>query len=58
MPKTRNPMVKSRNVRLSISTYDCLNKFLIELSSERGIRLSLNDAVEALMNEHYRSRKK
>ncbi len=54
LTKSRNPKAKSRNVRLKIETYERLDQYLIELMAEKGERLTLNDAVVSLLDEHYK----
>jgi hypothetical protein len=57
MARDRKETVDFRNVRLSIETYDKLDKYLLELMQKRGNRrLSLDDAVKSLM-EYYYSKK-
>ena len=57
MARDRKESVDFRNVRLSIGTYDKLDKYLLDLMQKRGNRrLSLDDAVKSLM-EYYYSKK-
>lgn len=59
MSKPRNDDVKNRNVRLDIGTYDRLDKYALELATERGSRkVTLNDAVSALLDSHDKAHKK
>ena len=52
--KERNPNASSRNVKLRIQTYDELDKYLTALVVQKGDRkLTLNDAVTFLLDEHY-----
>ena len=54
MARDRKVSVDFRNVRLSIETYDKLDKYLLELMQKRGDRrLSLDDAVKSLMENYY-----
>jgi hypothetical protein len=54
MGRDRKQSVDFRNVRLSIETYDKLDKYLLELMQERSNRrLSLDDAVMSLMDYYY-----
>jgi hypothetical protein len=54
MSKQRKQTVKYRNIRLSLDTYEELDKYLFELMQKRGERrLSLDDAVKALLDEHH-----
>jgi hypothetical protein len=60
MVKQRKEGIGHRNVRLSISTYDKLEKYLIELIQKRGNRfISFDKAIVSLIEDHYseRSRK-
>ena len=52
MPKPRSSHVRRRNIALKIETYERLERFLLELSKERGKRLTFDDAVSALLDEH------
>jgi len=52
MPKPRSSHVRRRNIALKIETYEHLEKFLLELSRERGKRLTFDDAVSALLDEY------
>jgi len=52
LSRKRNPEANSRNVRLNIKTYEQLERMLIELIAKKGVRLTLNDAVKVLLDEH------
>ncbi|CAN5115734.1 hypothetical protein BH18THE2_BH18THE2_13820 [soil metagenome] len=57
MAKQRKQTVEYRNVRLSIETYNKLEKYLLELIEEREDRhISLDEAVYSLI-EAYSSTK-
>ncbi len=57
MARDRKQSVNFRNVRLSIETYEKLDKYLLELMQKRSnSRLSLDDAVMSLV-EYYYSKK-
>jgi hypothetical protein len=57
MAKQRKQTVEYRNVRLSIETYNKLDKYLLELIEERKDRhISLDEAVYSLI-EAYSSTK-
>ncbi len=57
MAKQRKQTVEYRNVRLSIETYNKLEKYLLELIEERKDRhISLDEAVHSLI-EAYSSTK-
>jgi hypothetical protein len=50
MAKQRKQTVEYRNVRLSIGTYNKLDRYLLELIEKRGNRhISLNEAVDSLI---------
>lgn len=54
MAQKRKPDVSRRNITLQIATYTKLDKYLLELMQKRNAtKLSLNDAIEALLEEHY-----
>jgi hypothetical protein len=54
MAQKRKKGVDRRNVTLHIETYDRLDKFLLGLMQERNkTKVSMNDAIEALLDEHY-----
>ena len=57
MPKPRSSHVRRRNIALKIETYERLEKFLLELSRERGKRLTFDDAVKALLDIYEKTRK-
>jgi hypothetical protein len=50
MAKERKQTVEYRNVRLSIGTYNKLDRYLLELIEKRGNRhISLDEAVDSLI---------
>jgi hypothetical protein len=52
--KQRKDSVKFRNVRLSIETYNKLDRYLLELMQKRGDRrISLDDAIKSLIDESH-----
>jgi hypothetical protein len=52
--KQRKEDVDYRNVRLSIDTYNKLDKYLLELMQKRGDRrISLDEAINSLIEYHY-----
>jgi hypothetical protein len=52
--KQRKDSVKFRNVRLSIETYNKLDRYLLELMQKRGDRrISLDDAIKSLIEESH-----
>ena len=54
MPKPRSGHVRRRNIALKIKTYERLEQFLLELMKEQGTtKLTFDDAVSALLDEHY-----
>jgi hypothetical protein len=54
MIKQRKDSVKYRNVRLSIETYNKLDRYLLELMQKRGDRrVSLDDAIKSLIEEYH-----
>jgi hypothetical protein len=54
MVKQREDSVKYRNVRLSIETYNKLDRYLLDLMQKRGdSRISLDDAIKSLIEEYY-----
>ena len=54
--RSRSSKVESRNVKLTIETYNRLDKYLLELMTQKGIRkLTLNDAVAALLDEQHKT---
>jgi hypothetical protein len=54
MIKQRKDSVKYRNVRLSIETYNKLDRYLLELMQKRGdTRVSLDDAIKSLIEEYH-----
>lgn len=57
MAKQRKQSVEYRNIRLSIETYNKLDKYLLELIEKREDRhISLDEAVDSLI-EVYSSTK-
>jgi hypothetical protein len=57
--KQRKETVEYRNVRLSIDTYDKLDKYVLELMQKRADRrISLDEAIESLIDEYYSKRTK
>ena len=53
MVKQRKQSVEYRNVRLSIDTYQKLDKYLIELIQNKGDRhISLDEAIKSLIDSH------
>jgi hypothetical protein len=57
--KQRKETVEYRNVRLSIDTYDKLDRYVLELMQKRGDRrISLDEAIESLIYEYYSKRTK
>ena len=56
--KQRKQNVEYRNVRLSIKTYEKLDKYLIELIQKKGDRhISLDEAIKSLIESYYRINK-
>jgi hypothetical protein len=54
MIQRRKDDVERRNVTLHPDTYAKLDKYLLELMQKRNSpKLSRNDAIEALLEEHY-----
>ena len=52
MGKSRKNVDK-RNIALKIETYDRLEKFLLELMTNRGSpRITFDEAINALLDEH------
>jgi len=57
--KQRKQAVEYRNVRLSIQTYQKLDKYLIELIQKRGDRhISLDEAIKSLIDSYYSTKDK
>jgi hypothetical protein len=55
--KLRKDSVKYRNIRLSIDTYNTLDRYLLDLIQKKGDRrLTLDDAIKSLI-EDYHSKK-
>jgi len=54
MAQKRKRGVDRRNITLHIATYTRLDKYILELMQERNkTDLTLNDTIEALLDEHY-----
>jgi len=54
MSKKRKQDVDRRNITLHSDTYAKLDKYLLEIMQQRNdLKLSRNDAIEALLEEHY-----
>lgn len=54
MVANRKEDVDRRNITLHPETYERLDKFLFELAQKKGdLKVSRNDAIEALLDEHY-----
>jgi hypothetical protein len=54
MAQKRKRGVNRRNITLHIATYTKLDKYLLELMQKRNeTKLSMNVAIEALLEEHY-----
>jgi hypothetical protein len=59
LAKQRKETVEYRNVRLSIDTYNKLDKYVLELMQKRADRrISLDEAIESLIDEYYSKRTK
>jgi hypothetical protein len=57
--KQRKHTVEYRNVRLSIKTYEKLDKYLIELIQKKGDRhISLDEAIKLLIEDYYKNNRK
>jgi hypothetical protein len=57
MVKPRKDDTDYRNVRLDIDTYNKLDRYLLELIQKRGDRrLSFNEAIKSLIEDHYSSK--
>ncbi len=57
MIKKRKNNVEYRNIRLSIETYNRLDKYLLELMQKRAdTRVSLDDAIKSLIEDYYSKR--
>jgi hypothetical protein len=51
--------VGRRNITLHFETYERLDKYLFELAQrKRVLKVSRNDAIETLLDEHYQKREK
>jgi hypothetical protein len=58
MVKPRKDDTDYRNVRLNIDTYNKLDRYLLELIQKRGDRrLSFDEAIKSLIEDHYLYRK-
>ena len=58
MVKPRKDDTNYRNVRLYIDTYNKLDRYLLELMQKRGDRrLSFDEAIKSLIEDHYSDRK-
>jgi hypothetical protein len=58
MVKPRKDDMDYRNVRLYIDTYNKLDRYLLELMQKRGDRrLSFDDAIKTLIEDHYSYKK-
>jgi hypothetical protein len=58
MVKPRKDDTDYRNVRLYINTYNKLDRYLLELMQKRGDRrLSFDDAIKTLIEDHYSYKK-
>ena len=54
MIKKRKNGVEYRNIRLTIETYNRLDKYLLELMQKRAdTRVSLDDAIKSLIDDYY-----
>ena len=59
LAKQRKETVEYRNVRLSIDTYDKLDRYVLELMQKRADRrISLDEAIESLIDEYYSKKTK
>jgi hypothetical protein len=57
LAKQRKKTVEYRNVRLSIETYQKLDKYLIELIQQKGDRsISFDKAIESLIEAYYKNK--
>jgi len=57
MNRMRKEDMKARNVRLKINTHRRLEKYLSELIGQKGTKLVFDDAINTLLDEHYKERK-
>jgi hypothetical protein len=58
MARQKKENVDSRNVKLAIETYDRLEKYVVDLISQRGVRkVTMNDAISELLAEHYNQKR-
>jgi len=59
MAKQRKQPVEYRNVRLSMKTYDKLDKYLLELVLKTSDRhISLDEAINSLIDSYYSTKLK
>ena len=59
MAKQRKQSVQYRNVRLSMKTYNKLDKYLLELIQKRSDRhISLDEAIDSLIDSYYSTKLK
>jgi hypothetical protein len=59
MAKQRKQSVEYRNVRLSMKTYDKLDKYLLELVLKTSDRhISLDEAINSLIDSYYSTKLK
>jgi hypothetical protein len=57
--KLRKDSVKYRNIRLSIDTYNTLDRYLLDLIQKKGDRrLTLDDAIKSLIEEYHSKKTK
>jgi hypothetical protein len=57
LSKQRKKTVEYRNVRLSIDTYQKLDKYLLELIYKKGDRhISLDEAIKSLIEAYYKNK--
>jgi len=56
--RKRSQSVKYRNIRLTIETYERLDNYRLELMQQKkDTRISLNETVATLLEEHYSKQK-
>ena len=59
MARQRKQSVEYRNVRLSMKTYNKLDKYLLELIQKRSDRhISLDEAIKSLIESYYSTKLK
>ena len=59
MARQRKQSVEYRNVRLSMKTYNKLDKYLLELIQKRSDRhISLDEAIDSLIDSYYSTKLK